>query len=320
MVSRVSRVFREKRKGGRRSGNTCPEYVPGTMARGDERKIGAAHWDGREAFEITCEVAIHAIAPIWNGSYPWNAFFRSSARFDFERIRRYKSFFSYLLSYLEFLALYKKNTVKYADWLPTTRKAPEIASKNEDPVLAFARRISEWRENCNARARVRTSSACTIRQRNATQRNPTTKRASGGRIRYERRGEKRRGKTRGEERKGEESGEGCAEETRGVRKGARGKVPSEWWWGSEFCRRSRHSAASVVVGKTNPWGVAEGTSVDERLFQVTALLALRPELSSCTSSTRSSAASSAYRQCRDVATSTRLREGERRKEVSSVRK
>lgn len=73
------------------------------------------------------------------------------------------------------------------------------------------------------------------------------------------------------------------------------------------------SAASVVVGKTNLRGVAEGTSVDERLFQATALLALRPELSSCTSSSRSSAAtsSSAYRQCRDVAASTRLREKEK---------
>lgn len=50
----VSRVSRGKRKGGRRSGNTCPECVPDTVARGDERKIGAAHRsDGREAFEIT---------------------------------------------------------------------------------------------------------------------------------------------------------------------------------------------------------------------------------------------------------------------------
>jgi len=73
-------------------------------------------------------------------------------------------------------------------------------------------------------------------------------------------------------------------------------------------------AVPVVVGKTNPRGVAEGTSVDERLFQATALLALRPELSSCTSSSRSSAATSnsAYRQCRDVAVS-RLRESERKR-------
>lgn len=39
----VSRVSRGKRKGGRRSGNTCPECVPDTVAREDERKIGAAH-------------------------------------------------------------------------------------------------------------------------------------------------------------------------------------------------------------------------------------------------------------------------------------
>lgn len=77
----------------------------------------------------------------------------------------------------------------------------------------------------------------------------------------------------------------------------------------------------MVVGKTNLRGVAEGTSVDERLFQATALLALRPELSSCTSSSRSSAAtsSSAYRQCRDAADSTRLREKERERETA-VRK
>lgn len=63
----VSRVSRGKRKGGRRSGNTCPECVPDTMARGNEKKKRTPHRDGGyEAFEITCEVTIHAIAPIRN--------------------------------------------------------------------------------------------------------------------------------------------------------------------------------------------------------------------------------------------------------------
>jgi hypothetical protein len=54
------RVPGEKRKGGRCSGDTCPECVPGTVARKVVREIGAA--SGQAAFageclEITCEVA-----------------------------------------------------------------------------------------------------------------------------------------------------------------------------------------------------------------------------------------------------------------------
>jgi len=65
------RVPREKRKGGRCSGDTCPECVPGTVARRGVRKIGAASGQaasGGECLEITCEVAMHAITSIRDSS------------------------------------------------------------------------------------------------------------------------------------------------------------------------------------------------------------------------------------------------------------
>lgn len=82
--------------------------------------------------------------------------------------------------------------------------------KSEDPVVpSIVTHLGMARKLHSAHVCVRVAHA---RRDDATRRNGTTKLASGGRIGWEKR-EERRGEERGEE-----------EKTRGVRKGARGKI------------------------------------------------------------------------------------------------
>lgn len=78
--------------------------------------------------------------------------FECSARFQENSTLQIILFLSPILSTISCTLRYiKKYRRINADWFPMIRKVPETAWKNEDPVLAFAQCISEWRENCNAR-------------------------------------------------------------------------------------------------------------------------------------------------------------------------